>query len=254
LKSKIFIVISLLCLGHLANAQLERGNKRILTLDDVLACTSGPTAKLLGQSVDKIREADHSSVLRLENGIIIHWSMSGDKRPAFDLSDQEEHSVESPQESGFCRIGKLKLLHFDFLSDRYLEVTTGKLADVPSGGSPPTSDEKTRWIPLSESKLFVTEIYRYSDGYEFSPQQVYGGNHAFSQKQGVFTNSDEHYLLITLDPAPCSLTLRDTSGDKTVVPVQDRSKVGVSLQWIKGKQGHWDFYRAMYETPGCPES
>jgi hypothetical protein len=253
MNSRLMLAASLLCFCGAASAQLGRGGKRALTFDDILACSSGPSAKLLGQSADKIRETDYSRTQKLPSGIVIHWSLSGDPQAPSPVSEEDGQLFESSGESGFCRNGMLRLRRFNFLPERYVEANTGKVVELPQGSPPPRSDEKTRWIHLSESKLFVTEIERDGQGYNFSLEQVQSGNHEFSQKRGVFTNSDQQYLLVTLDPVPCSLTLRDDEGNMTTAPLEDRSKIGVSLQWAMGKEGHWSFYRAMYDKPGCPE-
>ena len=64
---------------------------------------------------------------------------------------------------------------------------------------------------------------------------------------GVFKNSDEGFLTITLDPIQCEVKLTDeTDGGKPVhVPVT-KSNIGLSLQSEEGKsKNDWIFYRAI---------
>src|SRR6266446_4529978 len=162
MKSHMPLVLSvaLLCgaatpQSHVANS----GSKMRLALDDILACTTGPAQELLKRSVDSIRQADHSPVIRLDDPqVTIHWSLSGDRRGTHDLSKDGEHPIESLKETGFCRNGALKLTFDEFLPDRYLEMSTGKVLQAPSGSPPPVSDEKIHWTSQIDSKLFVTEI------------------------------------------------------------------------------------------------
>jgi len=245
MTSKIMLACSLLLVWGIAAAQVATP-KHFLAVDDILGCTSGFAEKLLGKSVDKIREADLSPVLKLDDGVVINWSMSGDHRPTHDVSEEGQHLIESSKEYGFCRTGVLKLLALPH-AQRYLGLKTGSIfeGNVPSGGS----SEKV--IPLSESNLFVAEIIRFGDGYKFTPQQIYSGNHQFSQEKGVFRNSDQQFLYITLEPVQCDVTLSPVEGGANSHVLVTRSKIGLELQW-KGKQDNWEFYRAIYTPLGCP--
>jgi hypothetical protein len=219
-----------------------------LRLDDILACTIGPSQKLLGESVDAIRGADASLVTKKSDGITIHWQPSGDRRPVHNISADAAHAFESSNEAGFCQTGSLKLMSFPF-PKRYLNVDTGTLTE---GTRSP--DSPTRTIELDESNLFIYEIVRMGTGYSLSPQQVYSGNHPFSQEKGVFKNSDEQFLLITMEPIQCEVKLTPDNGTHDMrIPVT-KSKIGISLQWKQNatKPTEWVFYRVIYDSAGCP--
>jgi hypothetical protein len=127
--------------SHAASA----GRKMGLTLDDIFACTTGPAQELLNRSVDSIRQADHSPVIRLDDPqVTIHWSLSGDRRGTHDLSKDDQHALESLKERGFCRNGGIKLTFDELLPDRYLEMSSGRLVEAPSGSPPPVSDAAGR--------------------------------------------------------------------------------------------------------------
>lgn len=155
LKTNTIIVfaVSLILLQAIATSQIGKSpSRRTLKLDEVLDCTTGVSQELLKESIDQIRQADVSPVLKLENGIVIHWSMSGDPRPMHNLSKDEGHLFESLRESGFCRTGALKIIEFPG-PQRYLDITSGKVLE---GDALPTTSGKV--TPLSESNLYISEI------------------------------------------------------------------------------------------------
>ena len=175
--------------------------------------------------------------------------MSGDPRPAHDLSKDDHHFVESSKETGFCRTAGLNLIEVP-RSQRYLDLTTNKVIE---SDSPPVSNGKV--ISLAESNLFVSQIVRDGQEYKLSPHQIYSGNHRFSQEKGVFKNSDQQFLLITLDPVQCDMAFHPTDGGPDAHVAITKSKIGLELQWRSdGKPDEWEFYRAIYSSPGCPSS
>ena len=99
---------------------------------------------------------------------------------------------------------------------------------------------------------YVGSIQRTAGSYTLSVQQVYTGSRTFLQEQGVFSKPAKRMLTVTLEPIQCDIRPAGTDGVFKPNKRIWKSKIGVSLQWERGKnKNEWVFYQAIYGSPGC---
>ena len=195
-----------------SHAQQKPKTSTTLTLEDVLACGHGPSMQFLKMSVDQIRAMSTKT-----EGQTSYY----DRQVEIHwLDDADEADILSLSERKFCSSASLQFV------------------SVPQG---------------LKTVRYVSSIHRIAGrSYTLSLQQVYAGSRAFLQEQGVVSKPAKRILTVTLEPIQCDIR---TAGEDGVFKTSKRtwkSKIGVSLQWEKGKnKNEWVFYQAIYGSPGC---